>query len=570
MSPAVTAEQEPRLAAPPALLLAGNVATTVGSTAVYLGGPGGLAVAAMTGAAAAATSYAVRAHQKEAEHRGAKPARPVVAKRTTPTAHAAQRAARVAANRSRRVTSTRAGRGATRTRSASPTGRGAGGAGRPKRGLRLPTGLGSRGQKPGMRRSSAAKGVLSGAKSPAAAPHGRGRTRVGKLAGSRPMSLLGAAGRAARAAVGRASKGRSIGHGTSAGRSGAGVSAGRGRTGRAARTARGAHRTVQGAVGRATHRVAGSKPVRAASKLGRATAKRVKARRARQKAVRTAVKTATGQGAGPRAAAKAARNAYGRTAEKQANARGKRRWWSPARITGRIGRRVRLAGVTARVAAQVAIARAVGRVKQAIVSRAHRAGKRLGDWIINTLGEHQQLMKSRGGWLLLAAALTAWPVARVLTGHPIRQTVTPTDVHPDVADTTDDPGHTTDSTQKGNAMPNPVLGQALLARAQEMKGLAATYEPDAMLTWGADMQLWAQALQEIAEVAAALARGADKLPIHPAVRAATSAVVAVQVAAAKAQDQVVDNFEKIHKVQLDNVRNPAPGAEKWDVRVNRQ
>jgi hypothetical protein len=278
-------------------------------------------------------------------------------------------------------------------------------------------------------------------------------------------------------------------------------------------------------------------------------------------------------GAGPVAAAKAARTAYKKQTRKQQRAAVKRHGrWSLAgiglRLTGRISRGVRIAGVTARVAVQVALAKTIGRIKEAVAARLRKAGKRLGNWVINTLADHRQLVQSKAGWLLLVSAFAAWPIARLLTGRPLRQTITPADVHPPIADSVDDPGH---ATQEGpSVMPNPVLGQALLAKAQEMLALTASYDPEGMLTWGADMKLWGEALGVIAQVAQALSQGADELPVHPAVRSAMASVIAVQTSTARAQEQVVDSFERVHQVQLDNLRNPQQGAEKWDVRVNKE
>lgn len=278
----------------------------------------------------------------------------------------------------------------------------------------------------------------------------------------------------------------------------------------------------------------------------------------------------------PLAAARAARKAYAKVAGRQAevNAKkgrnGRRLGWSSSGISHRIGNGMRLAGIGAKVACRVWLAKHLGRVKRAVRSGLRRVGRRIGKWTIDALGQRQQEMSiGRRIALTLTALLVAWPIARLLTGEPVRQTVTPADVHAPVADSVDSPGTVA---QEGQAMAaestRAVLGQMLLSKAEEMSQAAAGYTPNGMIQWVEDMGQLGDALREIARAVASIQAGADGLPLHPAVKDSIGAVVAVLHSAGGAADQIRSTVEATHRIELERLRNGRPNEHLWDVRAN--
>ncbi len=112
------------------------------------------------------------------------------------------------------------------------------------------------------------------------------------------------------------------------------------------------------------------------------------------------------------------------------------------------------------------------------------------------------------------------------------------------------------------------LGLLLHDLSGQMAAAATGYEPDGMLQWGADMQALEGVLDNVAGVLRALEKGAEDLPIEPAVKHTLASVGALQSSCSSAAAEIHATFRAVHDAELDRLENPRPGEEKWDAAAN--
>lgn len=113
----------------------------------------------------------------------------------------------------------------------------------------------------------------------------------------------------------------------------------------------------------------------------------------------------------------------------------------------------------------------------------------------------------------------------------------------------------------------------LLAHARQMFAYTATYEPRGMrgpVEPGGDLHDLSESLGWIrAAVGQMSEKASAKWPMDPAVSQALSRIVQNLDAAAVCAREVKPAVEAMHKNELERLRQPRPGEDKWDVEANR-
>lgn len=563
---------EALMAVPVALLCAANSLTIIGATAWQAAGATGLAgTGAAMGGTAGAAWMVRRAHRAEARRleeaksppkAGQKPAAttpPPGRRAIAPSATGARAAADALGLRNRAARAARKG--------GTSTGR-------------------TSGKAPGMP-SFAMPGARSGAAGSARkATGGSRRTPSGKTAGASRLSKLATMGRsnggrtagatgASRmpglATPGSTSRGATSGRRTAGSRAGKAIGGGLGAMRRTAGTgSSSAGRSAQGAassarraasgaaqeigragstgtakLGRRTHALAGSGPGRRAAASGRRIAGTAKSagaavRRAHSSGRAAIAGAAQAKGQGVRAAARAAKAAV--TAEHTRQ----------DRATGKAASRVaRVRRIFTRNAAAAAAGGGV------LSARAARGAGRWGRW----------------GWRAVRARITgdSLPLTprRAAEAQRAAEADTSRHGHPAVGDAVTQPPATAGQIQPTQgAHQMSTLGLLLHDLSGQMAAAATGYEPDGMLQWGADMQALEGVLDNVAGVLRALEKGADDLPIEPAVKHTLASVGALQSSCSSAAAEIHHTFRAVHEAELDRLENPRPGERKWDAAAN--
>lgn len=544
------------MAAPAALLLAGNGAISTLATAFQVAGVAGVAgTTAAVGTAAAAGAVVRRAHRAEADRRalaaGKTPVpKPPTARQVRKEAQQAKRTARAAAGARRAL-----GRAAT---GSAPVGSRSGGlpsSGRhakagSHRSARTPVrsalGAGKGGGTPGGRGAlgkaagKTAAGGMSKSGMPTAATGASALPAGGRGSNRKPSRLAAAARRAGgSSAVGGTSAGRKASaaarRGTAAtaaaGRRAAGVTAG------AARSARKSAAASQARLGKAAHAATGSRTGKVASAAGRRAVSGGRALGNGLKSARTTGRSAAAaarQASGPRGVAKAVKQAVAQAQAARNAATGKQQ-------TG------------LRKARQRAIAASSG-AGAAVLAAGAGASRRAGRW----------------GWWVLRAA-----IARI-NGQPIPDPPgrtpppKPQTGHPPVGDTVDQPAGLAPQQHPptSSGANHMALGNILEDLSEQMIAAAAGYDPEGMAQWGRDMRALEQVLLNIGGVLQAIQRGADDLPVNPVVKETIGAVGELQQACSSAAADIHATFQAVHRAELDRLENPRPNEAKWDATAN--
>jgi hypothetical protein len=112
------------------------------------------------------------------------------------------------------------------------------------------------------------------------------------------------------------------------------------------------------------------------------------------------------------------------------------------------------------------------------------------------------------------------------------------------------------------------LGLMLEQHAQEMRAVAARYEPAGMVQWGADMRHLPLVLHEVAQAIAVLQSHSQHLPIEPPVRDALGSVVRLLHRCGEAADEIHTTFRRVHAKDLARHETPRPNEQMWDRRAN--
>lgn len=113
------------------------------------------------------------------------------------------------------------------------------------------------------------------------------------------------------------------------------------------------------------------------------------------------------------------------------------------------------------------------------------------------------------------------------------------------------------------------MSRQLFDLSEQIVAAAARHEADSMLEVGRDFAMLPDIMANVAKANQMIVnKAAEAYPVHPAVIQALEMIHRTALAAVEAAEQVNPAFERLHADELNRLRNPRRGEEKWDVRAN--
>lgn len=114
------------------------------------------------------------------------------------------------------------------------------------------------------------------------------------------------------------------------------------------------------------------------------------------------------------------------------------------------------------------------------------------------------------------------------------------------------------------------MSRELYELSEQMVAAAARHQSDGMLEVGRDFNALPYIMANVAKATQMIvAKSAEEYPVHPAVIQALEMIHRTALATVQAAEQVNPAFERLHADELNRLRNPRRGEDKWDVRANR-
>ncbi|HET6213322.1 MAG TPA: hypothetical protein VFE14_10665 [Micromonosporaceae bacterium] len=127
------------------------------------------------------------------------------------------------------------------------------------------------------------------------------------------------------------------------------------------------------------------------------------------------------------------------------------------------------------------------------------------------------------------------------------------------------PGATTPAPTGGS----PVSARQLIALSEDMLAAALRDQPDGMIAVSHDAHLIPQVIENIAMAMKIRYDRAQTHPLHPSIQAMYAAVHKAQLAVLGASREIGPAIERIHKHELDRLRQPRRNEQMWDVQANK-